>query len=194
MLRQPFVDEGIAPVDEVEDAPVLADHVLDEQLRLPAHREAEIVLEVGEARAIARDRFERAELQPLPAEVLGQRVRPGIPQHAAHLRRQHHGIAQRARIGGPAQARVRHARPDEVRQARRELVLGDPVRRGARPERLIPLDAEEEIRRHQQRRDADREPLVERLLLLLRFFRQADVLVDLAAPTPAAGTRAAPGW
>ena len=42
------------------------------------------------------------------------------------------------------------------------------------------LDAEEEIRRHQQRRDADREPLVERLLLLLRFLRQADVLVDLA--------------
>ena len=28
--------------------------------------------------------------------------------------------------------------------------------------------------------DADREPLVERLLLLLRFLRQADVLVDLA--------------
>ena len=58
-------------------------------------------------------------------------------------------------------------------------MLGDPVRRGARPERLIPLDAEQEVRRDQQRRDTNGESLVEGLLLLLRLFHEADVLVDL---------------
>ena len=61
------------PLEEIEDAAVVADDVLDEELRLAAHREPQVVLEIRKPCLVARQRFERAELQPLPAEVLRQR-------------------------------------------------------------------------------------------------------------------------
>ena len=112
--------------------------VLDEELRLAAHREAQVVLEVGEALAIARHRFERAELQPLAAEV-APRARATFGSRS--MRRtcavEHAGIAQRSGIGGPPQRRVRHARPQEVRQPGRQFVLRDRMRPslpGGRPD------------------------------------------------------------
>ncbi len=73
MPRQALVDEGILPVDEVQNAAVFANHVGDERLGLAPHREPQIVFEIREALPVARDRLQRPELQPLPAEVLGQR-------------------------------------------------------------------------------------------------------------------------
>ena len=91
--RQPFVDERVSRVDEVEHAPVVADDVLEEAFRLLLHRQPQVVLEVREPVAIPRHRFERAELQPLAAKVFRERVRLRIAQHAAHLGREHEGIA-----------------------------------------------------------------------------------------------------
>ena len=85
---QPLVEERVLAVEEVQDAAVLADDALEEQLALPAHREAQVVLEGGEALAVGGHRLQRPELQPLAAERLHQRPRLGVLQHAADLRGQ----------------------------------------------------------------------------------------------------------
>src|SRR5687767_13430294 len=114
MFRQPLVDVRVLSVEKIKDAAIVADDVLEEELGFAAHREAEVVLEVREAIAIAREGFERAELQPLPAEVLAKRARLRISQHAAHLRREYRRLTQCARIGDATEFGVGHARPDEV--------------------------------------------------------------------------------
>ena len=78
VLREPLVQVRVLRVEELEDAAVLADDVLEEQHRLVAHREAQVVVEGGELLAIRSDRLEGAELQPLAAELLDQRRRPRI--------------------------------------------------------------------------------------------------------------------
>ena len=67
---------------------------VEEQLGLPLHRQAQVVVEVGEALAVRARRFERAELQPLAAELLHQRPRLRVREHAAHLRLEHAWSAQ----------------------------------------------------------------------------------------------------
>ena len=98
--------------------------VLDEELGLAAHREPQVVLEVREALAIARHRLERAELQPLPAEV-ARRARATFGSRS--MRRtcaaRTPGLRSVPASAARRSARVRHARPEEVRQARRQLVL-----------------------------------------------------------------------
>jgi hypothetical protein len=58
----------------------------------------EVVLEPGKRSLVARHGLERAELQPLAAEVLGERLRLRVAQHAPDLEVEHSGIAQRAGI------------------------------------------------------------------------------------------------
>ena len=70
MTRQPLVQERELAVEEVEDAAILAHDRGDEQLGLPAHRRAQVVVEVGELLAIRGRGLERAHLQPLAGEVL----------------------------------------------------------------------------------------------------------------------------
>ena len=167
MTRQALVEERIASVDEVEDAAIVADDGLDEELGLAPHRQPEVVLELRELVAVAREGFERAELQPLAAEVLGERTRLRIAQHPADLEREDLRVAQRPGVGGPPQLGVRHARPEEVRQARRQLVRRDAVRRGRGRDGAVALEAEEEVGRDEQRLDADREAFLERSFLFL---------------------------
>ena len=101
--------------------------VLDEELRLAAHREPQVVLEIGKPRLVARHRLERAELQPLSAEVLRQGADLGVAQHPPYLRREDLRVAQRAGVRRAPQLGVGHTGPQEVRQPRRELVLADRV-------------------------------------------------------------------
>ena len=184
VARETLVQERVAAVDEIEDAAILPDDRLEEELRLAAHRQPQVVFELRELVAIPRQRFERAELQPLAAEVLGECLRLRIPQHPPHLEGEDLRIAQRARIGRPPKFGVGHARPQEVRQPRRQLVRRNLVeaRRsgsGSR-DRPLALDAEQEVGRHEERLDPDREALVERVLLFLRRLRQLDILLDFA--------------
>jgi len=74
MPREPLVEEGVFRVEEVEDAPILLDHILDEVLRLAAHRHPQVIVEVGKPLAIAGQRLERAKLEPLAAELLRERA------------------------------------------------------------------------------------------------------------------------
>ena len=75
VTSQPLVEERVASVDEVEDAAVVPDDRIEEELGLAPHRQAQVILELRELVAVARQRLEGAELQPLAAEILGQRVR-----------------------------------------------------------------------------------------------------------------------
>ena len=133
--RQPLVQERVAAVDEVEHAAIVADDGLEEELGLAPHRQPEVVLELGELVAVAGERFERAELQPLAAEVLGERPCLRIAQHPPHLEGEDLRVAQRPGVGGAPQLGVRHARPEEVREPRRQLVRRDAVRRRRRGRR-----------------------------------------------------------
>ena len=80
-----LVHEGVLRVDHVEDAPVVADEVLEEHLRLLPHRHAEVIVELGELLSIGRDRFQPAEFQPLPGEVLDQSLGFRILEHPLDL-------------------------------------------------------------------------------------------------------------
>ncbi len=111
--RQPLVEERVASVDEIEHAAILADDMVDEQLGFAPHRQPQVVLELREALAIPGDRLERAELQPLAPEVLGDRARLRMAQHTPHLIRDHVGIAQRPGVGRAPQARRRACWPRE---------------------------------------------------------------------------------
>ena len=182
--RQALVEEGIAAVDEIEDAAVFTDDRVEEHLGLAPHRQAEVVLEIRELLPVARHRLEGAELQPLAAEVFGERVRARILQHPPHLHRQHLGVAQRPGVSRPPQLRVGRAGPQEVGEpgrqfVRRNLERRDRGRRRA-ARRAIALDAEEEVGRDENRLQPHRQPLVERVLFLLRRPRQRDVLLHLA--------------
>ena len=83
MPRQALVQERVRRAEEVEDAAVLADDALEEQLGLPTHREAQVVVEPREPVLVGRRRLQRADLQPLPAELLDQRARPCRPAACA---------------------------------------------------------------------------------------------------------------
>ena len=54
---------------------------------------------------------------------------------------------------------------------------------------VVVLDPEQEIRRDEHRLDADRQPLVERVLVLLRLVHERDELLDLRGRERAGGTR-----
>jgi hypothetical protein len=75
---QPLVQIRVFPVEEIEDAAVLADDAREEALGFLAHRHAQVRIEVGEFLDVRLDVFERAELQPLTAELPHQCRRLGV--------------------------------------------------------------------------------------------------------------------
>ena len=128
MAGQPLVEERVLAIQEIEDAAVLPDHALQEQLGLPAHGEAQVVLERGETFPVGRDRLQGAELEPLPAEGLHEGTGPGVLEHPTDLRGQDGGIVEGALSGGAEQLLVGHAGPEEIREARGQLVGADLLR------------------------------------------------------------------
>ena len=117
--------------------------MLEEQLRLVAHREAQVVVEARELLADPGRRLECAELQPLAAELLGQRRRPRIDAACAHLGLQHDPVASMPRSAGRrSSASGMHQRKYDRRDA--SLRARPPV--PPRPRRdAILFDAEQEV-------------------------------------------------
>ena len=101
--------------------------VLDEQLGLAAHRQAQVVVELGELLAIGRQRLERAELQPLPGEVLAQRPRLRVAEHPPDLRREHCGSRSVPRVGRAQQLGVGHAAHRKYDSREASSCWRDPV-------------------------------------------------------------------
>src|SRR5439155_1749149 len=81
-------------------------------------------------RVIAPGRLRRlqvAQVQPLPAEILDQRERPGVLQHPPGLRFADRGVGQLALLREVEQFVVGHRTPQEVRQPRCDLVVAERV-------------------------------------------------------------------
>ena len=131
-LRQPPVHETEVGVDQVENAAILAEDRLEEQLGLADHRRTQLVVEAGKLLGIGSDVGQFSGRQPLTREVLHEGGRLRIREHPPHL-----GVEVLPQLPPGRQGEqlvVGHAAPEKVRQPRGQLVLADLVARsGARP-------------------------------------------------------------
>ena len=150
---EPLVDERVVGREQVEDAPVLAQHAVEEQLRLAAERLAEPFAEVGENVLVRLHGGGVPQRQPLAGEVAREGVRARIGEHPRHLRVECRLLAQLSPLGEVEKLVVRDTAPEEERQARRQLEVADAVVGVRRRARRVPLDAEEELRADQQPAD-----------------------------------------
>ena len=83
--RQPLVDERVVGVEQVEHAAVLRDDALEEQLRFLAERLPQLVVEVREVARRRHVALQVAQQQPLAGEVVGERPRLRVGEHAHDL-------------------------------------------------------------------------------------------------------------
>ena len=118
---QSLVEEGVVRAQQLQHALVIAEDVVDEQGDLLL----EVIAQVGRAAGVGKDRRIRVDLgqlgqvQPLRAEVGGQRERARIGQHALDLRaRSSSGSCSLPLPATSQQLVVRQAAPQEERQAR----------------------------------------------------------------------------
>ena len=125
--REPLVQVRVVGRQQLDEGPVVAYLMLEEQLGLAAERLAQVVVELGVRARVGVDGPQVPDEQPLPAEVPGQRRRPRVGEHAAHLRGEHAGLAEGAGLGRLEQLVVGDAAPEEERQPRRQLEVADGV-------------------------------------------------------------------
>ncbi len=165
VLGQALVQERVVRLQQVEHAAILAQDALEQEFRLLSEGLPQVVVEVGEQAQVRSDRIQVAQVQPLAREVAHQASRARVGQHAADLSFEHLGLAQFAALSQVEQLVVRDAAPEEERQARGELDVGDAVGRVRRDAGRVRFDAEEELRVHQHRAQGHLDPRVEVPLL-----------------------------
>src|SRR5229473_1682571 len=73
VLRESFGDERIVCSQQFDHAPILAQQTFEEQLRLLLKVASEILAEIRKHRRIGRDRWQVAQVQPLPGKIARQR-------------------------------------------------------------------------------------------------------------------------
>src|SRR5690606_40027521 len=78
MLREPLVQERVIRRDQLEDALLLAQDALDEELRLRDEVFAQPVVEIPEQEHVRLLELEIAQEEPLRREILDERVRARI--------------------------------------------------------------------------------------------------------------------
>ena len=113
MLGQALVQERIIRIQQLEQAAVLPQNGLKEQLRLPLEGAAQALVELGKFVGIGQDLREIANVQPLPREVAHQRFRARIVKHPAHLLLEDSRILQLALLGQVEQLVVGNTAPQE---------------------------------------------------------------------------------
>ena len=150
MERQPFVQEGVVGAEEVERAAILTDDALDEELRLGAERLTQAVVEVREVALRRSGQRHVPQEQPLPREVLHQRVGAWVGHHPPHLLLEHAGVPQLPFHRDVQQLVVRDAAPQEERQPRRQFEVADTVGGAASGVGRIDLDPVQELGADQQ--------------------------------------------
>ena len=95
----------------------------DEQPRFLLHRLAQVLVELRIQLGVGHDAGELAQLEPPRGEVVDQRVRPRIAEHALDLPLEHGRIVQRAANRRVAQLVVRDAAPEKERQPRGQVEI-----------------------------------------------------------------------
>ena len=166
---EPLVDEGVVGVEQIQHAAVLVQGAGQEQRGLLPERLDQVVVEVGERYRVAGHVLQVAQVQPLDGEVVDERPRARLGQHAPDLRLQHRRGGQRALLGRIEQRLVRDAAPEEERQARGDLHVAQAVRLSGGGTGGVAFHAQEEI-------GVDEHPLQ----------RELDTGVEAAAVLPAA--------
>ena len=150
MARETLVEERVTRSEQLEHAAILAQHVLEQQLGLAPKRGAQLSVETG----VLRQRIvELAQLEPLRGEVLDERGRARVGEHAPHLPLERDRLVQPARGRGGEQLVVGNAAPKKKRQARRELEIADAVARAGRHTFGLSLEPIEEPRIDEQARE-----------------------------------------
>ena len=176
--RQRTIQERKLPVDEFQNAAVLAHHRRHEHQRFAAHRIQQFIVHRGEALRIGLLAIQQAKIQPLRGEVVRQGVGLGVVEHPPHLRFENTRLPQCAPVCRLQQRVVRHAAPQKIREPRRQLMIVQPVR--ARHSRRIAFDAEQEIGRHQHGLQADAHPFFQAVAVFLRQRHQLHQRLQLA--------------
>ena len=87
MFRQPAVEHREIGVDEIGQAQVVLQQLLEEQIRLLEHRALEHVVVFGIEDVARNGGVDLAQVEPLADEVLGERRRLAVLEHAFDLRR-----------------------------------------------------------------------------------------------------------
>ena len=163
VARELLVDKRVVRREQLGDAAIRLQLIVEKQLRLSHECRSQVVVEPREPRVrIGRQQPDVARLQPLAEEVVDQRsARARIGEHASHLLIEHAGLAQLARDREVEQLVVRNAAPQEERQTRGELDVGETIRGSGSDFAGIGLDAEQKIRADQQTLERRADAVVE---------------------------------
>ncbi len=146
MTRQPLVEERVVRGQQLRQRPILAELAVDEELGLALEGLAQVLVEIGEEIGIGR------RVADVPEQrATGRRSCRRAPsaRGSAIMRRtcasSTFGVLQSSARRGVEQLVVRDAAPEEERQPRGELEIGQPVRGTSGDARGIALGAEEEV-------------------------------------------------
>ena len=120
---EPFVDERVVGVQQLEDVAVLADHAAEHEFGFLLERLAQVVVELA---AFGLRGGELPQMQPLGREVVDQRARLRVREHSFHLALDFAGLAQPLLGGRLQQLIIGHAAPDEEGETRGEIDVADP--------------------------------------------------------------------
>ncbi len=140
VLGQALIQEGVVRTQQVGDAPIVPHLTFDQELGLFRKGMAQVLVEIRIGRRVRRYPRDVAQEQPLAGEVLHQRLRAWIGQHALDLRLQDGRVGQAPALGNGEQLVVGNAAPQEERQARRQLDVADLIdaARVSRPADRVP--------------------------------------------------------
>ena len=117
MLGQRLVQERVVGRQEIQDAAVLTEDAVQEQLGFTHEGGAHALVEIAEQVHVRLLGFDVAQEQPLGGEVGHQGSAARIGQHAVHLPAQDVGLAQGSRGGRIQQLVVGDAGPEEEGEA-----------------------------------------------------------------------------
>ena len=128
--RQPFVDERVVGVEQLDDAAIFPECARDEELGL-ALEGLQQALVVGRIPiGIDDDLAHPAQVQPLRRESVNERaVGTRIRQHPAHFALENRRARELVALGQVEQALIGDAAPQEERQARGDFKIAQAIDR-----------------------------------------------------------------
>src|SRR5688572_6714379 len=185
MLREALVDERVVGRQELVDAQVLAHDVLEQELGLAPHGATQVVVEVRELLDVRPRALQVAQEQPLAREILDERRRSWIGEHAADLLIENALVAQFVLPSELEELVVGRRAPQEEREARRERRVVQRIQRARRDAGRVGLLAEQELRARQNHAQRGLNTGVEAAARGARFVerqQRRDVLLRRLAP------------
>ncbi len=93
MPGEPFVDERVIRGQQIQDAAILVDDAVEQELDLAAKRDPQVVVEIRIDAGIRLDGVQGSQVQPLTREIVDQIRRLRIGHHPPHLLLEHRRLA-----------------------------------------------------------------------------------------------------